>query len=75
MDNEQGQGRAYGHGFKVDQVTGWFNEALPQDAVIGTVAGLKRIATLDQTTRAQFLDEVKKDPAIARLLEELKTPA
>jgi hypothetical protein len=76
MDNEQGQGQAAGQSLKTtDQVTSWFNEAPVEDIVTGTVTGLKRVAQFGHGDRAKFYGELRADPQIMRLLEEIKTPA
>jgi hypothetical protein len=75
QEEGQGQTQAHGQGVKSDQVKSWFNDAPPSDVVTGTIAGLKRIAMFDQTYRGKFLAEIQSDQTVARLLEDLKTPA
>lgn len=58
------------------QVTeGWFQNAPADDAIHGTVAGLKRIAGLPMDEQRRFISTVTNDPVASKVLEELKTNA
>jgi hypothetical protein len=53
----------------------WFQNAPAEDAIHGTVAGLKRIAALPMDEQRRFVQAVKNDPVANRLFEELQTDA
>jgi hypothetical protein len=57
------------------QFTSWINDAPPEDAIRVARLALGRVAQLDRTYRDRFLSEIGKDPQMASLLEEVKTPA
>jgi hypothetical protein len=56
-------------------VEGWFQNAPADDAITGTVAGLKRIAGLPDADKQRFLETVTNDPSANRVFEELRTHA
>lgn len=72
MQQEQKFG---GQNGRRDQFTSWINDAPPEDAIAVARQALGRVAKLDQTHRDRFVSEIGKDPALARLFEDLKTPA
>jgi hypothetical protein len=53
----------------------WFENAPAEDAIHGTVAGLKRIAGLPMDDQRRFVQTVKNDPVANRLFEDLQTNA
>jgi hypothetical protein len=57
------------------QVETWFKDAPADDAIHGTVAGLKRIAGLPMDEQRRFVEAVTNDPVANRLFEELQTNA
>lgn len=53
----------------------WFQDAPAEDAIHGTVAGLKRIAGLPMDEQRRFVQAVESDPVANRLFEALQTDA
>lgn len=53
----------------------WFQDAPAEDAIHGTVAGLKRIAGLPMDEQRRFVQAVESDPVASRLFEALQTDA
>ena len=62
------EGQGYGNR---QQVEGWFKGAPPEDAINGTIAGLRRLAELPQEHRDRFTAEVGNDPSVKRLFADL----
>ena len=53
----------------------WLSGATPEETIYAAKRSLAAIVGLDTTHKGRFVDEVRTDPTISNLFDELKTTA
>jgi hypothetical protein len=51
----------------------WLTDATPEEKIYAAKRSLAAIGELDTTHQGRFVDEVRTDPTIAKLFDDLKT--
>lgn len=75
MQRQEMGGQPTTQGKTVDDFGDWINGAPPDETIRTAKLSLKRVSQLDRTYRDRFFSELKTDPALVHLFEEIRAPA